>query len=443
MTTHREPHLYAPDEETNVVADKQGELSDQDRAHRALLNFIKDSDFRTANYFEACIHCGLCAEACHFYEVTGNPQYTPIWKLEPFKQAYKREVGPLSVFYKIFNLKKKVTTEQLEQWQHLLYDSCTICGRCSMICPMGIDITSLILKARHAMYQAGLVPQDLWDVSKLQEQEGSPMGVAAEKLKETIAGIESEYGVEIPLDQAQADVLMSASSAELVRYPKTLADIARIMKHMGVSWTMRSDGYEASNYGMLAGNEAAQRAMSLKLIEAGMACKAKTIIIPECGHAYGALRWEAANLYGRPLPLKVLHMSEFLADAIQSGQLKTGTANKSITFHDPCQVSRRGGAVDAPRKIMKALGVDLHEMPVSGDLSWCCGGGGGVYSIKRANHLRFSAFEVKMEQVAESGADELYTSCSDCRMNFDSGQEHFDWDKQAKSLIELVADNLA
>jgi Fe-S oxidoreductase len=174
-----------------------------------------------------------------------------------------------------------------------------------------------------------------------------------------------------------------------------------------------------------------------------MACKAKTIIIPECGHAYGALRWEAANLYGRPLPLKVLHMSEFLADAIQAGQLKTGTTNKSITFHDPCQVSRRGGAVDAPRKIMKALGVDLHEMPVSGDLSWCCGGGGGVYSIQRASHLRFSAFEVKMEQVAKSGADELYTSCSDCRMNFDSGQEHFDWDKQAKSLIELVADNLA
>lgn len=443
MTQHHSPHLYPPKDETELSADRQGELSDNERAQRALISFVKDCDFKTASYFEACIHCGLCAEACHFYEATGNPKYTPIWKLEPFKQVYKREISPFSTFYKLFNLKRKVTEEELEEWQHLLYDSCTICGRCSMICPMGIDLASLILKARHAMFQAGLVPQELWDASRSQEQEGSPMGVTAEKLKELIADIESNYGVEIPLDQGQADVLMSASSAELVRYPKTLADIARIMKHMGVSWTMRSDGYEASNYGMLSGNESAQRTMSLKLIEAGIACNAKTIIIPECGHAYGALRWEAANLYGKPLPLEVQHMSEFLANAIKSGQLKTGTVNKSITFHDPCQVSRRGGAVDAPRKIMQALGVDLHEMPVSGDLSWCCGGGSGVYSIERANHLRFSAIEIKMEQVAESGADELYTSCSDCRMNFDDGQQKLDWDKQANSLIELVADNLA
>jgi Fe-S oxidoreductase len=301
----------------------------------------------------------------------------------------------------------------------------------------------MILKARHAMYQAGLVPQDLWDMSQKQESEGSPMGITPDTLKETISKIESKYGVAIPMDRSEAEVLLSASSAELVKYPKTLADIARIFNHLGVSWTMRSDGYEASNYGMLAGNEAGQRNMSLKLIEAGIACKAKTIIIPECGHAYGALRWEAANLYGKPLPMKVMHMSEYLAEAIKSGTLKVGHAGKSITFHDPCQVSRRGGATDAPRKVLQALGVDLHEMPVTGDLNWCCGGGGGVYSIDRAKHLRYKAFEIKMEQVAETGADDLYTSCSDCRMNFDDGQEHFDWDKQANSLVELVAENLA
>ena len=29
---------------------------------------------------------------------------------------------------------------QLQEWQQLLYDSCTVCGRCSLMCPMGIDI---------------------------------------------------------------------------------------------------------------------------------------------------------------------------------------------------------------------------------------------------------------------------------------------------------------
>ena len=62
------------------------------------------------------MHCGLCAEVCPFYVQTGDPKYTPIWKLEPFKQAYKREAGPLSFFFKLFNLKHKVTVEELEEW---------------------------------------------------------------------------------------------------------------------------------------------------------------------------------------------------------------------------------------------------------------------------------------------------------------------------------------
>ena len=189
MSTYHVPHLFDTEHTDAFKADRQGDLTDQERADRALINFVKDVDFTTATYLEGCIHCGLCAEACHFHEMTGNPIYTPIWKLEPFKQAYKREASPLSFVYKALNLKRKVTASELEQWQHLIYDSCTICGRCSMICPMGIDIASLILKARHAMYHAGLVPEDLWEMARKQEQEGSPMGVTAEKLNEIIASI--------------------------------------------------------------------------------------------------------------------------------------------------------------------------------------------------------------------------------------------------------------
>jgi len=30
--------------------------------------------------------------------------------------------------------------------------------------------------------------------------------------------------------------------------------VAKIFNHLGVSWTIRSDGYEATNFGMLSGN---------------------------------------------------------------------------------------------------------------------------------------------------------------------------------------------
>jgi len=160
---------------TEVRFDKQGEMTDAERVGKAMGNFVKDFGRTAAIYMESCIHCGMCAEACHFYEVTKDPKYTPIWKLEPFKQAYKREYGPFALIYRALNLKSKVTARELEEWQHLLYDSCTVCGRCSLMCPMGIDIASLVSQARHGMFHAGLVPHELWAVTERGHREGSPL----------------------------------------------------------------------------------------------------------------------------------------------------------------------------------------------------------------------------------------------------------------------------
>jgi Fe-S oxidoreductase len=433
---------FKPARKTAFSADRQTHLSDQERVDAALTQFLKDTDFVTATYMESCIHCGLCAEVCHFYEQTGDPQYTPIWKLEPFKQVYKREAGPFSFIYKALNLKRKLSSDELAQWQHLLYDSCTVCGRCSMVCPMGIDIATLISKARHGMFQAGLVPDNLWQMARKAQDEGSPLGVTPEMLKETIQVVEKEYGLKIPLDRNEAEVLVSLSSIDILNYPHALSDIARVMNHLGYSWTLRSDGFEASNYGLLSGSEAWQKAASQKLIDAAIACKAKTVVIPECGHAYNAFRWQAANLHGQALPFRILHITELMAEGIRTGKLRVNPVNESVTFHDPCQSARRGGATEAPRTVLAALGVELHEMPAAGDLNWCCGGGGGVMHIQRADTLRYQAFEIKMQQVEQSGAEKLYTSCSDCRKNFDDCAEHFNWDKQPNSLLQLVADNL-
>jgi hypothetical protein len=43
---------------------------------------------------------------------------------------------------------------------------------------------------------------------------------------------------------------------------------------------------------------------------------AKTVLLPECGHAYGAARWEAARWYGQALPVRIIHMTEFLDEKI-------------------------------------------------------------------------------------------------------------------------------
>ncbi len=148
--------------------------SQEARVAGAMRGFARETGALSAFRLESCIHCGICADACQFYIATEDPQYTPIWKVEPFKQAYKRESSPFAPLFRLLGLKREVTAEQLAEWQHLLFDSCNMCGRCSLICPMGIDVAALIEQARHAMFEAGLAPRELYAKAAHQQATGQP-----------------------------------------------------------------------------------------------------------------------------------------------------------------------------------------------------------------------------------------------------------------------------
>jgi len=416
---------------------------DASQVGKAMRRFIADIGPSAALAMESCVHCGRCAEACHFYVQTDDPRYTPIHKIEPFKQAYERELGPFALAYRMFGLTPKITAKELQNWQELLYDSCNMCGRCSLICPMGIDIADLVERARHGMFAAGLVPEDF--LGALEEKEnstGSPYGLTTAQFKDMLHDIGTKYGVVMHVDEATADIVTTVSSIDLKMYPSSMAAIARILNHMGASWTFRTDGFDADNVSLTAGDRAGQRKITLSIVRAALACGANTVLMPECGHSYTEMRWEAANTFGRELPFRILQITELLAEGLSSGLIRVNKVSQSATYHDACQISRRGGATAAPRVILRALGVDLHELEDAGDTSWCCGGGGGVALIKRAQPLRDKAFQIKQRQVEATGAETVYTSCSGCRQTLEHGGKAANWNKTVASLLELVAGNL-
>lgn len=421
--------------------DMQGDATEDQRVGRAMRAFATDFGRTAATYMEACIHCGACAKACHFYTATEDPKYTPILKIEPFKQAYKREAGPLAFVFKTLGLKPKVTLAELQEWQELIYDSCTMCGRCTLICPMSIDIAALVRMARHGMNAAGLAPQELRDRTDAQARGALP-GAGAAEFAARVAALSAEHGVPMPLDKPKADVLLCASQAELTQYADAMVANARILNRMGVDWTYDSAGFETSNWGIVTGDEAWQREASARIVAAAERIGAHTVVLPECGHDYQALRWEAANALERPLPFKVLHIVEMMAEGVRSGALKLRSIDKTVAFHDPCQVSRRGGAQEAPRVVMAALGLELKVIAEPEELNWCCGGGGGVIDIRRADALRLKAFEIKKRQLDGAGAEILATSCASCRRQFDDGGRQLKWDRTVESLVVLTAANL-
>ncbi len=398
--------------------------------------FLAHTEEHLVSYLEACVHCGQCADACHFYEASGDPRHTPAYKLFPIAKAYRRTKFPLSLFA------PKVTEDDLNAWEELLFDTCTMCGRCTTICPMGIDIASIVGGARQAFVAAGLGPEDLLQAAENSREHGSPLGVTAEKLKERIEWLEDEHDVPIALDKDKADVLLTVSSIETMKYPKSIVAMARLLNHAGLNWTLSSKGYEATNFGYLSGKGDIAKLMVTRIVEAAEAVGAKTVVVPECGHAFGVLRWAGANMIGRPLPFEVLHISEFMAQLKREGKLKLKPLEDSITYHDPCQISRRGGATEDARYLLDGFAKDFREMTPTGNLNWCCGGGGGVQAIGRAAKLRHDVFKIKIDQVEKTGAKTMVSSCSNCRLTMDESKAALKWEGELGSLVEIIADHL-
>jgi len=397
-----------------------------------------------ASFFSSCVHCGLCAEACLFFTETGNPKYTPIHKLEPMRRVWQQEYTFWGRFAKALGLSKPVTDKDLGDWETLVYDSCTMCGRCSMVCPVGNDIAYMIRRMREGMAASGHAPAGLIGATKRAVKIGSPMGVKLPALQAQIRHVEKETGLTVPVDVEGADYMLLLSSMEIMNFPEFIGAMTKIFDKAKVSWTISSEAFEATNSGIQIGVSEIAAELVQRIVDAADKLKVKNVISPECGHAYMAIRWEGPNLIGKPYKFKVVHVLELLDELRAEGRIKLSSKEtQRLTYHDPCQVSRRGGVVEQPRRLMDMVTDNFAEMPESGTMNWCCGAGGGVSSNERADDLRLQVFKRKKAQLDAVKPDAMVSACSNCRIHLEDGLEEYGMDIPVLSLTETIAEHLA
>jgi len=416
-------------------------------AEAAVAKFLEFTDGAVASYFESCVHCGECAEACHFYLSTGEAKYTPTYKLFPMVKAYRRARAPLHSVRDMFGLlPDNPTLDELREWGPLVYDSCTMCGRCTLVCPMGIDIAGTIAKMREGYVAAGLAPEGLVHATEMVKRTTSPMGVTAKALRAQVEHQEKETGIPISLDQEGAEYMAILSSMEIMGYPEVIGAYARLFKAADISWTISTKAYEATNIGVQIGSGALAREIVQRVVDAAEELGVKHVISPECGHAYGALRWAGPNLIGRSYDFEVVHIIELLDRLRREGRLPVGARDdRRITLHDPCQIVRRGGLLKEPRRLLDMASADFVEMDNAGIGNLCCGGGGGVSANPRAAELQSRAFSCKLDQLdAIDGLQAVVVPCANCRSVFEDALDERDIDRfEIIGLGELVASTLA
>jgi len=423
-------------------------LNVEDR-EKILEEFKKSIHFDDGAYLNTCVHCGLCADSCHYYIALNDIQSIPAYKLALVTKIFKKSFGFIGKKLPSLVGAADLTNELIEEWVDSLFGRCTLCGRCSINCTMGINIPYLIRAARGALASVGLVPPGLQSTVNTAIEKGNNMGISKEDWLETVEWLEEELqqdvddsDAQLPVDNKGARLLYTINPREAMFFPLSISAAAKVFYAAGESWTFSSENFDVTNYGLYSGDDEAAAIMSERLIVAQEELGCEELILAECGHGFNSNRWEAPEWLQRTYGLKVKSILQVIADYIREGRLKLDpTRNtKVVTLHDPCNLVRLGGIVEEQRYALKHAVSNFVEMTPNREKNFCCGGGGGQLAMTRFSKRRLEVGKIKADQIKATGASVVATPCHNCIDQLMELNKHYKLNIEIKTITEIVAD---
>lgn len=391
-----------------------------------------------------CVHCGWCMDSCHVYMGNHNPEVTPVAKAEKVRRVYKKHHDWLSKVLPSWTGAKELTEDDLKKWVEMAFRDCTLCERCVVNCPMGVETPQLIAAARSALTAAGESPEILVQLADMaiSREENAELyrEFYLEQIKEIEKKMQEKIGrpdAHIPVDVEGARILYVPLSGEHTILPESI-----IFNLVGESWTLSM--YEAANYGVFLGDTEKAKRITERILNEAKKLKVKEIVLTECGHAYSTLRWEAPKWFGGPLPFRVRSILEVLDEYVRDGRLKLDPSRniEAVTYHDSCHLGRKGGLLEEPRRVIQAVATDFREMTPNRTQSLCCGGGGGLVAVAEWSESRLESGKPKADQIRKTGASVVVTSCDNCRHQLNEINEHYNLGVKITSLCELTVQAL-
>ncbi|MBC8436129.1 MAG: (Fe-S)-binding protein [Bacteroidetes bacterium] len=423
----------------------------EEQISKGLDVFRLNGESKLLTHLQSCVHCGLCAESCLFYLATKDPRLTPASKADLISSIYKRyctltgRLIPRLVHAR--DLNKDTAAEMVD----LLFGACTLCGRCTIHCSIGVDISYLVATGRKMLSLMGLVPATLDSTVQAAVETGNNMAIPKEEYVDTLEWMEEDMidelgdpNARIPIDEPGKNMLYTLNPREPKFFPLSIGAMAKIFYAAGESWTLSTRMYDVTNYAFFSGNDKEAGIIANRLWEEMKHLQAGSLVLAECGHGIRAFRWESPNYLKRTFPFPVISSVELIADYIREGRIKLDPERikDRVTMHDPCNLVRNGGVIQEQRFILHQFLSNFAEMTPSSIDNFCCGGGGGMLSMSEYNERRMKAGEIKVDQIRKSEAEIVVTPCHNCVDQLIQLNVTYKLGVQIKTMAEIVADAL-
>jgi len=321
--------------------------------------------------------------------------------------------------------------------------ACTTCMACMNCCAVWNEQVPLIVTLRRHLVSQGEVERTVQDMLANLQRYGNSFG----KSDRMRAKWTQTSGLKIK-DARKEAVEYLWFVGDYANFDPRCEDITRqtanVFARAGVDFGLLYEAERnAGNDVRRVGEEGLFEMLRDKNLQALGKAQFRKIVTTD-PHTYHTLKNEYPWNGHRP---EVWHYTEVLAQLLEAGRLPLQKKlSGRVTYHDPCYLGRYNGVYEAPRRVLRALGVELVEMPRCRDKSFCCGAGGGRIWMEDTEKIAERPAENRIREAAAlAGVTTFVVACpKDIAMFRDAvktaGQEG---KIVVKDLAELVAEAMA
>jgi Fe-S oxidoreductase len=352
------------------------------------LIFLRNSGIRIGDQHGACaeaqIHscssCGICLDVCQLGTSAG--------------------ITNIQAAYLVKGLKRN---DDIFDLSH----NCLMCGRCEQACPVGIELGPLrMIQRREGQTESDM--KSIWSgYMRVRNNKGNMDSAVNAEVNPGFSYLGKQ---EV---RNNTEVLYFAGCMTHLT-PGISKSMIKIFEAAGVNYDfMDKDGSVCCGRPLtLAGKDREARELIRNNTDAIWRSGAK-VLVTSCPICYKIFN-ESYHL-----GLEIMHHTQYINQLIESDMLELNFLNKSVVYHDPCELGRNSGIYSEPREVLLHV-ARLRKSAYEKEDALCCGGSLANLKIDRRK-ITDIAVDVYGELTA-SEPDFLATSCPLCKKTFSKAQ---------------------